>query len=398
MIARTTRWAEVIRRFGEQLTELQRPIRILRALRWPPEIKHRFLAAHGRELPRVDRDVYAREPLPFDPVRRLGELRALESRILRQLGYGHPAGELLARRCRASQSAISLLLARGAPNFTSRSDECYEGATPVDSSRVFHLFARLAAVAEPMDGRRSLSASELSPLLSARLCRSFPVAVPIRIESRMAASAAACGGAIRLKRDSIFSEHDAALFEAHECWIHLGLRHNGRRQSVCKFAAQSSPATTATQEGLAVLCEILAGTAPANRLSHLLDRFRVVQMARDGAGFLDVYGYYLTRGRSPDEAYELAVRVFRGSLPSLGPFTKDAAYAVGLTRVVHSVRRALTSEAWRDFLLILSGKFDLAERPLLLELARNGLIEPPVFVPPPFRNGDLVATTLGKVM
>jgi hypothetical protein len=57
---------------------------------------------------------------------------------------------------------------------------------------------------------------------------------------------------------------------------------------------------------------------------RLADRVFAIQMAVEGANFLDVYRYFLERIGNPDQAFENARRVFRGGVITGGsPFTKD---------------------------------------------------------------------------
>ena len=71
-----------------------------------------------------------------------------------------------------------------------------------------------------------------------------------------------------------------------------------------------------------------------NRFRRLADRVIAIQMAIDGADFLDVYRFYLERIGDREQAFENARRVFRGGLLSgWSPFTKDILYLEGLLKV-----------------------------------------------------------------
>src|SRR5688572_33223792 len=70
--------------------------------------------------------------------------------------------------------------------------------------------------------------------------------------------------------------------------------------------------------------------------------FRSIQMAEDGADFLDLYRFFLGRGHDEENAYDNARRVCRGGLVEGGaPFTKDVCYLDGLLRVTNFLRIAL---------------------------------------------------------
>ena len=137
---------------------------------------------------------------------------------------------------------------------------------------------------------------------------------------------------------------------------------------------------------MAVLCEILAGTATKERLSQILYRFHAVEMAQAGANFVEVYRFFKDGGRAPDEAYDQAARVFRGSLPTGGPFTKDLSYGEGLVRVLRFVRQELAGGGWGRVPLLMCGKSAIEDASTLTELGRRGWLAPPRWVPPPLRD------------
>lgn len=72
-----------------------------------------------------------------------------------------------------------------------------------------------------------------------------------------------------------------------------------------------------------------------NRFQRLADRVFAIQMAIEGADFLQVYHYFLERTQgNEDQSFESARRVFRGDIITGGaPFTKDVVYLFGLLRV-----------------------------------------------------------------
>ncbi|NJK88091.1 MAG: DUF1704 domain-containing protein [Myxococcales bacterium] len=143
------------------------------------------------------------------------------------------------------------------------------------------------------------------------------------------------------------------------------------------------PGTTRTQEGLAVFAEFISGAMDVDRLRRLVDRVTAIQVAIDGADFLEVYRFFLEKRGSEDAAFEGARRVFRGGVLTGGaPFTKDVVYLDGLIRV-HDFLRAAVSMGRSDCLHILfAGKLDLEHVPALCALRAMGLCRPPRFLPP----------------
>ncbi|MGZ8189722.1 MAG: tyrosine/phenylalanine carboxypeptidase domain-containing protein [Methylococcaceae bacterium] len=111
--------------------------------------------------------------------------------------------------------------------------------------------------------------------------------------------------------------------------------------------------------------------------------FFAIQMAIEGADFLDVYGYFLERTGNPDQSFENARRVFRGGVITGGaPFTKDVVYLFGLLSVSNAIN-AIFSAGRSDCLrLLFCGKLELQDIPALCELAAMGLCQPARYLPP----------------
>ena len=79
-------YKEKISALSEKLVEIQRPIRVLDAIKWDAKTEHDFFAAGARELPRVDTEYYSKIALGFDPEKKDLELADLGFLISRTLG------------------------------------------------------------------------------------------------------------------------------------------------------------------------------------------------------------------------------------------------------------------------------------------------------------------------
>ena len=132
-----------------------------------------------------------------------------------------------------------------------------------------------------------------------------------------------------------------------------------------------------------MFAEIISGTMELDRLQRLAYRVFAIQMAIEGADFLEVYRYFLERTGNPDQAFESARRVFRGGVITGGaPFTKDVVYLFGLLQVSNAIR-AIFSAGRSDCLrLLFCGKLDLQDIPALAELTQMGLCRLPRYLPP----------------
>ncbi|MDX1649601.1 MAG: DUF1704 domain-containing protein, partial [Myxococcota bacterium] len=151
----------------------------------------------------------------------------------------------------------------------------------------------------------------------------------------------------------------------------------------CTFLGKGTPSTTLTQEGLALLIEVLAFASHPVRLRRVIDRTRAIAWAEHGAGFLDVYRRLQDEGRAEADAWQTCVRVFRGSLPDAGPFPKDLAYAKGFVQVYNFLRLAVRRGRLDRIPLLFCGKIALDEVGTLADLVEEGLVAPPRHLPPP---------------
>jgi hypothetical protein len=79
------------------------------------------------------------------------------------------------------------------------------------------------------------------------------------------------------------------------------------------------------------------------------------------------------------------MRIFRGSLPEgCGPFTKDLCYSKGFVLIYNYIRLAVSRGMLRRVPLLFCGKTNLADIKALAQMADEGLVELPRFLPPPF--------------
>jgi uncharacterized protein (TIGR02421 family) len=389
---RPSPYEHTVRSLSDRIVAAHRPIRILDAVRWDHTVATAFFAAGGREPPPVTADYYRSRPLRFDPTAKLAELRTLEREVADRLGRGDTAGDLLRRRCEEAREVVGVLTSRGTDEFPRIAARLYQtGGPPGEGRAVTALFAALAPgePTRPENLRKMFDATDAVRLLAERLRPMIPAGSGVRIKlcDRIVADAAAGCTYVKLRRRARFSALDLALLEYHEGWVHLGTTLNGRRQPVLTALANGPPSTAATQEGLAVLCELLAGACHPGRLARLWRRTLAVRMAEAGADFLQVYRHFLRFTDDPHDSYHQAVRVFRGSRPDgCGPFAKDLCYAVGLCRVLQALAPAATAGDARTVNLLLTGKTALPELPALARLADAGLVTRAAIIPPPYRD------------
>jgi uncharacterized protein (TIGR02421 family) len=388
-----------VRELSDRVVAAQRPIRILDAVRWDEGVREAFRAAGGREPPRVDRETYLRRPLGFDPAEARRTFDAIDRDVVARLGTMNPAGRVLRRMCREYETVLAMLGARGTPDFAPLARELYGASTDV-----FHAGGpSLLDLAELLDGAlRAIDAHVFDEddvadipteravaLLQERLDRVFSdpdSRVRVREADGIVADAAAGADSIKLRKGALFSPRDLRVLEVHEGWVHVGTSLNGRAQPVCSFLGKGTPSTTLTQEGLALLIEVLAFASHPVRLRRVIDRTRAIAWAEHGAGFLDVYRRLQEEGRAEEDAWATSVRVFRGSLPDAGPFPKDLAYAKGFVQVYNFLRLAVRRGRLDRIPLLFCGKIALDEVGTLADLLEEGLVASPRHLPPPIED------------
>ncbi|HVZ72256.1 MAG TPA: flavohemoglobin expression-modulating QEGLA motif protein [Polyangia bacterium] len=368
-----------------EILDAQRPMRVLRALAWGDDVERAFFASGAKELPKP---TYQIPP----GVAESGE----RFRVLRTALAGPGAIETFLREtCDAFSTASRMLLAVGTPDFYYHSVELYGRPASLTADRkttnldLAQHFAQVvdgvvgnAHVSGPAD-EPTLTAEDVVPILARRFARFFPgVAIGVEVVDGLAAKAVAGVDGVRLARGAMFSQRDLLQLEYHEGHVHVATALNGRLQPVVAFTGTPSPRTTATQEGLAVLTEFLTQSTSLERLKRLSDRTLAIKMAEDGADFLELYRFFLSRGHDEDAAYDCARRVCRGGLVTGGaPFTKDVCYLDGLLRVTNFLRVALVKGHLQHVPLFFAGKIDVQDVPLFGRLLREGAVVEPRYVP-----------------
>ena len=230
----------------------------------------------------------------------------------------------------------------------------------------------------------SLSSSEVAKKIDDKVKLYFNEYAPqIQLVKNLSAKATATSKYIRIREGSEFDQADINQLLNHEAYIHVATTINGRKQYNMKILGANYGSVTKTQEGLAVFSEFISGSIDVDRLKRISDRTLAIQMAIDGADFIDVYNYFIKEGISKHQAFENSRRVFRGGVLTGGaPFTKDLVYLDGFIRVFNFLRSAISLGKIECIELLFSGKIDLDDMPVIYSLYKEGLISKPDFIPP----------------
>src|SRR5690606_23611302 len=161
-------------------------------------------------------------------------------------------------------------------------------------------------------------APEAVAILQEQMDKVFPDDQTVRVfeSDGIVADAAAGADYIKIRSDAMFNQRDLKILAVHEGMVHVATSLNGQHQPICTFLAKGPPPSTVTQEGLAILMEVITFASYPSRLRKLTNRTRAIHMAEEGADFLDVFAFFREQGYTEDECYSNANRVFRGSLPN----------------------------------------------------------------------------------
>lgn len=398
-----SKYAEVIRALSDRLVTAQRPIRILDALKWDPEIQQEFFKQHFKELPKVTAAYYEKNPLRFDPAEKINEFSQIERDIRRDLGQFNSVGLIMQRMCREYSTVVEMLKARGTSSFTKYSQQLYGSSTDAfyagaptlkDLAELLsNTLTFLHKRADKNSNDRKKYTSEEAVLILNKCLKSYfkdkTNQARVVLSDNIIADAAAGAEFIKIRANAKFSKRDLKVFEVHEGWVHLGTTLNGLSQPVCTFLSKGPPSSTVTQEGLAIIMEIFTFSSHPGRMQGLTDRITAINMAENGANFIEVFYFFREQGFTEEEAYVRSSRVFRGSTPDNGPFTKDLVYNKGFILIYNYIRLAIQQGLLTRIPMLFVGKTTLEDLRVLSDLHQEGLIVLPKYIPPQFK--DLAA-------
>jgi uncharacterized protein (TIGR02421 family) len=391
-------YKEKIRTFSEQIVEAQRPFRILDAIKWHPLIEADFLANKGKAFPKVDRDYYEHIPLNFDPVKKIHELADIGRAIHKELGSEDDLAQLLMSTVDQYLDVVLMLKSRGTREFYNCSRKLYGSTLDtffdgklsiIDQGR--HLQEVLSSFEYKFLGQdypKILTSEEVVVALRERFAHSFlKDKVEVRISDGIVADAAAGSDVIKIREGAMFSKKDIDIFAVHEGFVHVATTQNGKAQRIAKFLSKGPPRTAVTQEGLAILMEILTFSTYPLRARTINDRILGVNKAEEGADFIEVYNFYLEADYDETTAFRNTMRVFRGGVLSGGaPFTKDISYGRGFIENYNFIRTAIRRGNPEVIPFMFAGKLHVDDVPLLYRKHQEGIVDMPALLPPQFQD------------
>ncbi len=391
----TTAYKQTLRTLSDRIVVAQKPIRILDHIKWDNGIQEEFFRNAARELPKIDHAYYESRPLGFDAAGKCHEFQTIERDIACKLGQYNPLGTIMRRMCREYIQVVRMLEARGTPEFAVISRELYGsagdafhegGPTLADLGKLLgDAIANIAQSELLKPAEKTISGEDAVKILQKRINQAFRESegtMRVILSDGILADAAAGADYIKIRKDAKFNDRDLRVLEVHEGWVHLGTTLNGGTQPVCTFLSKGPPSSTITQEGLAILMEIITFASYPSRLKRLANRIRAVHTAEQGGNFLDVYRFFLEQNLGEEESFANASRIFRGSTPTGQPFTKDLSYNKGFIMIYNYVRLAVRKGMLNRIPLLFCGKTTLEDVRTLAQFVDEGIIVPPRFLPP----------------
>jgi len=357
-------------------------VKVLRHLAWPMEVKNKFFKENCQKLPIYNYPAYDDSELHL---------------ILDETNkyFGDTSYDLwLKTKTEEIKKSSQLINVCGTKEFFNISSNIYGTPTtpihdnvtkPITLSNQFEkIIDAIENSSIRLKASPSLSSSEVAKKIDDKVKLYFNEYAPqIQLVKNLSAKATATSKYIRIREGSEFDQADINQLLNHEAYIHVATTINGRKQYNMKILGANYGSVTKTQEGLAVFSEFISGSIDVDRLKRISDRTLAIQMAIDGADFIDVYNYFIKEGISKHQAFENSRRVFRGGVLTGGaPFTKDLVYLDGFIRVFNFLRSAISLGKIECIELLFSGKIDLDDMPVIYSLYKEGLISKPDFIPP----------------
>jgi len=374
-----------IQKLDLALIEASKKIKVLNALAWPAGIEEIFLQNWRKGNPQLP------EFKPKRPAIK-SNIADLDS-IAKQCDQSDPVEKFLAETAESYANAGRMLQAIGTPDFTLYSTRIYgrpdmvyklQGMSAVDGAKFF------LQVTDDLLGNQhieptsfEITASEFAGWLKSEVDEFFEHdSVEVFLDQKMSSKALAGASRIRVRDSAVFSQLDKDQLLYHEAFVHTATQLNGKKQLNLKSLGLGAPRTTRTQEGLAVLAELITNSIDINRLRRIALRVIAVKMALDGADFIEVFKFFLNAGQSEEESVRSAQRIFRsGDVKGGIVFTKDAVYLQGLFEVHTFLRLSIRDNKPNLVRNLFAGRLTVADTLRLNPLFESGWLNPPVYIP-----------------
>lgn len=402
-----TTYKEKLKRVSQRIVDVQKPIRILDAIKWDASVAAELKKGKFKVIPKVGPEYYEKNVLGYDPKKKIEELQEILVEIDATLGAEDSVGRLLKTMAQEYIDVVEMIQGRGTKKLWEYSRKLYGSPKDTfydDKNTIYNagqlLYSILSQINDSELGVSTFDTHDSKTtvdILKKRFKAYFTDAsVDVRLADEILADASAGGDVVKIKDGSVFTTRDIDILEVHEGWVHIGTTQNGLLQPVAKWLAKGPPRCAATQEGLAVIMEIFTFRTYPKRARHINDRILGIDKAEDGANILELIEFYRTEGYTEDESISNAMRVFRGGVLEGGaPFTKDISYCRGFIENYNFIRTAVRAGKLHLIPFLFVGKIKTDDIPLLYQKYKEGIVEFPKYLPPQFKDLNGLAVWMG---
>jgi uncharacterized protein (TIGR02421 family) len=360
-------------------------IKVLKVLAWPAEAEVKFLEGWRKNNPQLP-EINILPPDLNDSVKELDA-------IVQKCHQDDPVEKFIAETALSYAYAGRMLMNVGTPEFTRYASKIYgrpdtlyklQGLSAVDGAKFFlEVTDNLLGDPDIQPPETDISATDFAAWLKTDVDAFFKHdTVEIVLDPDMSSKALASSTRIRIRGGAVFSQLDKDQLLNHEAFVHTATQLNGKKQTNLKSLGLGAPRTTRTQEGIAVLAELITNSIDITRLRRVALRVIAVKMALDGADFIDLFKYFLHEGQSEEESVRSAQRIFRGGAVKDGVvFTKDAVYLQGLFEVHTFLRVAIRDNRPSLVRNLFAGRLTLADAVRFDPVFESGWLAPPAYMP-----------------
>ncbi len=364
--------------------ETAKNVRLLAHLSWPSEVENQMIAAleAGKTLfPEVQ----------YPEFKYKMERQALQ-RLLNSFSAQDPMEIFTQKSILSYLDTIQLNESVGTRAFTDHSIRVF--GTPGDrlpNSLVSNIVAaqQIVDLSEEFnssyihEAEICYTAEAIKEYLEQKIASVFKDDSPtVVIVPELAAKATATAKRIKVRGGTHFTEYDFDQLLYHEVLTHSLTALNGQNQNILKVMGCNSLRALKTQEGLATFAEVITGSIDIHRLKRISLRILAIDMALNGANFVDVYKFMRSKGQGTHESYSSTQRIFRGGYPNQNIiFTKDCIYLDGLINVHTFFRWAMKNNKMDLCHLLFCGRLTLEDIHDLAESYEQKWITPPRFLP-----------------
>lgn len=374
-----------IQKLDEAIVKASKKIKVLNTLTWPAEAEPKFLEGWHKGKPILPN-------IKIQPPDLSESVAALDT-IVQQCDQEDPVEKFLEETALSYANAGRMLMNVGTPEFTKYSTEIYgrpdtvyklQGLTGADSAKFFlDVTDKLLGNPDIQPTETDISAAQFAEWLKSEVDEFFAHdTVEVVLDPNMSSKALAGATRIRVRGSAIFSQLDKDQLLYHEAFVHTATQLNGKKQTNLKSLGLGAPRTTRTQEGIAVLAELITNSIDITRLRRVALRVIAVKMALDGADFIDLFKFFLEAGQSEIESVRSAQRIFRGgAVKDKVVFTKDAVYLQGLLEVHTFLRVAIRDSRPNLVRNLFAGRLTMGDALRLDPMFQSGWLIPPTYLP-----------------